>query len=172
MDTMLIILTVIVIVAIILIAIQMLGNQGKSQGVNIHTDENSKIHVSTSGNTLQIQITYESTENRPSDAFLFPEPNPQPSPSGSLDRNFWLKVATYDDLSKEEKNEIDERLARSGFFRREETSVADVMKDDEKEAAHVEMLDNFAGEVFDPAEIDEGEIQEQLARGFSSQFTY
>ncbi len=170
---MLIILTVAVIAVLLLVLFQMLGSAGKSQGVNIHTDENSKIHVSTSGNALQIQITYESTDNRPSDAFLFPDPNPLPPPSGALDRNFWLKVAAYDDLSKEEKNAIDEQLARSGFFRREETTVADAMSVDEQEAEIVaKMYVNFEEERIGPEEADKGEGSGETDPAFTSDFHY
>ena len=168
---MIIILTVLVIVALVLMVIRLMENQGKSQGVNIHTDENSKIHVSTSGNTLQIQITYASTEDRPSDAFLFPDPEPLLPPAGSLDRSFWLKVAAYDELSREEKDEIDARLAQSGFFHREETSVEDAMKDDKKEAEYIEMIDNFSDENPVPDYEDNEEYQKQFD-GFSPEFTY
>lgn len=167
---MIIILVAAVAVVLTLIVSQMIGQKGNSQGVNIHTDENSKIHVSTSGSTLQIQITYESTENRPSDAFLFPDPEPLPPPVGALDRAFWLKVAAYDDLSREEKMEIDERLAQSGFFRRDETTVAEAMKDDDREAEYVELIDNFAEEGGVIVE-DEGP-QGSAPADFSPQFTY
>lgn len=164
---MIIILVAAVAVVLTLIVTQMIGSKGNSQGVNIHTDENSKIQVSTVGNQLQIQITYESTENRPSDAFLFPDPDPLPPPIGALDRAFWLKVASYDDLSREEKMEIDERLAQSGFFRRDETSVQDAMKGEEAEREFAEIVDNFAdgeGVIVD----DEPPAQP----GFSPIFTY
>lgn len=168
MDTMLIILTVAVIVMLFLVVFHLMGSRDNSQGVNIHTDENSKIHVSTSGSTLQIQITYESTENRPSDAFLFPDPNPLPAPAGALDRSFWLKVAAYDELSREEKDEVDARLAKSGFFHRDETSVAEAMKDEEQEAKYMEMLDNFA-----ESPVYEYEDAEPAPPAdFSPEFTY
>lgn len=168
---MIIILVAAVAVVLTLFVTQALGARGNAQGVNIHTDENSKIHVSTSGSTLQIQITYESTENRPSDAFLFPDPDPLPPPSGAMDRAFWLKVASYDDLSREEKMQIDERLAQSGFFRRDEDSVADVMKDEEREAEYVELIDNFAEEGPGYA-IDEDDARQGPSPDFSPQFTY
>ena len=167
---MIIILVAAVAVVLTLIVSQMIGQKGNSQGVNIHTDENSKIHVSTSGNTLQIQITYESTEDRPSDAFLFPDPDPLPPPIGALDRAFWLKVAAYDELSREEKIEIDERLAQSGFFHRDETTVAEVMKDEDREAEYVELIDNFAEDGGVIVEDDGSSAPEPA--GFSPQFTY
>jgi len=169
MDTILIILTVAIVVVVLLAVFQFMNNQGKSQGVNIQTDENSKIHFSTQGSTLQIQITYESTENRPCDAFLFPDNDPLPPPAGALDRNFWLKVASYDELSREEQDEIDRRLEQSGFFRPEERSVADVMSS-EDDTHYVEMIDNFLDDASFPG-APAAEEEEPVPE-FSPEFTY
>ena len=117
MTTFLTICLTIIVIALLLLAALLIFPKNSAGTVSVHLDDkNSGVRIVQSNDGLHLDIIYETYEEREEDPGLFPDIVNDVAPKNDADRDFWLAVASLNELSVEEREKVVMKLRAFGFL--------------------------------------------------------
>lgn len=130
MNTFIAILLSVIFMVFLLFVALMMSPKTQTKSVNINLPNNAGVKISQNQKGVSLDIEYNSWEDRPSDAELFPDiVDDTPPQKNALDRSFWQMYANFDNLTVEEREEVLRRLVEHGIIAPSEVEKFTLMDD-------------------------------------------